>query len=159
MWQFWPGKTMSHYQISIVLHQISHSGVLNPLPCPRSTRPDIPSSLWGRDPSTSLQLCFRFPTTWGLGVPFELIPNTSLRTSCTLTTVSLGPSEVASWLNWNNEEKGSYLLWFNVNDNEVNSPIVSKQIERLLVNKSKEILKGKLGAAVVPANVLLGQQS
>ena len=34
------------------------------------------------------------------------------------------------------------------NDNEANSAIMPKQIERFLVNKSKEILKGKLGSAI-----------
>ena len=44
------------------------------------------------------------------------------------------------------------------NDNEVNAAIMLKEIKCFLLNKSKEILGGKLGSAVVPVNVLLGQQ-
>ena len=44
------------------------------------------------------------------------------------------------------------------NDNEVDSAVVSKQIELFLVNKSKEILKGKTGSAVLPGSVQLGRQ-
>ena len=44
------------------------------------------------------------------------------------------------------------------NDNEVNSAVISKQIELFLVDKSKEILKGKTGSAVLPGSVQLGRQ-
>ena len=44
------------------------------------------------------------------------------------------------------------------NDNEVDSAVVLKQIELFLVNKSKEISKGKTGSAVLPGSVQLGRQ-
>ena len=44
------------------------------------------------------------------------------------------------------------------NDNEVDSAVISKQIELFLVDKSKEISKGKTGSAVLPGSVQLGRQ-
>ena len=44
------------------------------------------------------------------------------------------------------------------NDIEADSANLTKQIERFLVNKSKEISNSKLGSAVLPASVLLAQQ-
>ena len=44
------------------------------------------------------------------------------------------------------------------NDNEVDSAVLSKQIELFLVDKSKEISKGKTGSAVLPGSVQLGRQ-